>query len=51
MLVPVCVVLAVVFLVLGFLHVVGLLVGIAVAVVCVVAALTFGGALATFRRP
>lgn len=45
MLTPVLVVLAVVFLVLGFLHVVTLLVGLAIAVVCIALALVLGGTL------
>jgi len=40
---PVLLVLAVVFLVLGFVHVIGLLLAIGLAVACVVALLVLGG--------
>jgi hypothetical protein len=43
MMVPILLVLAVVFLVLGFVHVVGLVFGIGIAVACILAAVVLGG--------
>lgn len=47
---PVLLALAVLFLVLGFLGVIGLVLGVALAVACIVALFLFGGAGRVVRR-